>query len=319
MNNKKIEKNGIITFKYNIYDKNGNWLAQGGPVTMVVGSDTILPGLSNALLGLDYTIRNQTIDFKFFKNKNDPNFELVDLDLEIFSYNDHENVEVYENEQIPNPQINNNQEFDSSDFMKNNHNNMNNNINNNVGTNSNKENKNLKKEIIELKKENGNLKIKINELNKNEQLLNKKIIDISEIAQKQITEFKESYKQRYNEKIKEVKDFQLQGFFEKFLGPMNNLYKAVEFGVKSSENQELVGYVKGFELLINQMFVVMDQYGISIIEPKIGDEFDPSLHNIVKLDKSNEFKKDKILELLNRGYKLNGRVILPANVIVSTK
>lgn len=305
MNNNKIEKNGIITFKYNMYDKNGNWMSQGGPVTMVIGNDEILFGISNALLGLDYTIKNQTIDFKYYPNKNDRNFQNVDLDLEIYSYNDHENIETDDRRQNTS---HNNNSFHSGkeenwDF-----------IDDNI-----KGNKKAKKEIKELHKEIDDLSAKITELNKNEALLNKKIIEISQNAQKKIDEFKISYKKRYEERLKDVKDFQLQSFFEKFLGPLNNLYMAVEFGVKGSNNSEVVGYVKGFELLVNQMFSVIDGFGISIIEPKIGDNFDPALHNIVELVESNDYDKDKIIEIKNRGYELNGRVIVPANVSVSAK
>lgn len=300
-NNNRIEKNGIITLKYNMYDKNGNWITKGGPITMVVGDDTILPGLSEALLGLDYTIKNQTINFKFFKNKNNYDFEWVDLDLEIYSYNDFENIEGNDKQEFNDGVSDGNDQFQTP-FMKNN-----------------KIEKNNKKEIHNFKKEINDLKAKIEDLDKNEILLNKKIVEISQNAQKHIDEFKMSYKQQHNEKLKEAKDFQLQSFFEKFLGPFNNLYMAIEFGVKSSENPELVGYVKGFELLINQMFNILNSVGISPIEPKVGDEFDPSLHNIIKLVKTDELQKDKIVELLNRGYKLNGRVIMPANVLVSTK
>ena len=291
-NNNEIKQNGVITFKYDMYDKSNNWVSSAGPVTMVVGSDTILPGLSNVLLGLDYTIKNQRVDFDYH-NPINSTYQIVELDLEIFSYDGFENNEPVT--VLPNE-------------------------NDNVVVKNNAKNdKNLKKEVSNLQKEIHNLQNKLNEMNKNEDLLNKKIIEISETAQKQINDFKENYKKQFEIKLKDAKDFQFQSFFEKFLSPLNNLYMAVEFGTKNNDNPELVGYVKGFELLVNQMFIILESSGISPIEPKIGDEFDPALHNIVELIESKEFKKDKIVELRNRGYKLNGRVIIPANVLVSKK
>ncbi|MGL5617828.1 MAG: nucleotide exchange factor GrpE [Metamycoplasmataceae bacterium] len=308
MNNKnnQIKKNGILTFKYNMYDKDGNWMMGNGPISISVGNNDALLGLSDALIGLDYTIKNQTINFKYYPNKNDHSYQNVDLDLEIYSYNNHQNAETTErkynqnfDDEQPNQKQNQHHEsdFDSLDSKK---------------------MKNVKKEIKELQKEIENLSKKIIDLNDNEVLLNKKIIDISKEAQHKIDEFKISYKQTYEEKLKEAKDFQLQSFFEKFLRPLNNLYMAVEYGVNGSDNQEVVGYVKGFELLVNQMFSVIDGFGITIIEPQKGDDFNPEYHNIVELIESNELEKDKILEIKNRGYKLNGRVLIPANVSVSS-
>jgi molecular chaperone GrpE len=286
--NNQIKLNGVITFKYNMYNKSGAFMLGAGPITMVVGSDTVLIGLSEALLGMDYTIKNQLIDFNY-QNPTDSTYQIVELDLEIDSYDD------FENQQLDNP-------LPTTPLNKNN-----------------KEDKNSKKEIANFKKEITNLQNKITDLNKNESLLNEKIIEISKNAQKQINEFKDSYKKQFEVKLKEEKDFQFQSFFEKFLSPLNNLHMAIEFGAKNDGNPELVGYVKGFELLVNQMFLILESSGIIPIEPKIDDEFNPEIHNIVELVQTNEFKKDKIIELRNRGYKLNGRVIMPANVLVSKK
>ncbi len=288
-NNNPIKLNGVITFKYNIYSENGDFISGAGPVTMVVGSDTILPGLSEAILGLDYTIANQVIKFNY-QNPATFNFEWVDLDFEIHGYSDD-----YEVGQVVNP------------------------TQPNQSNKNNKDEKASKKEVSNFKKEITELQNKITDLGKNETLLNNKIVEISANAQKQINEFKDNYKKQFEVKMKDEKDFQFQSFFEKLLSPLNNLHMAIQFGTKNDANPELVGYVKGFELLVNQMFLILESSGIIPIEPKIGDEFDPELHNIVELVQTNEFKKDKIVELRNRGYKLNGRVIIPANVLVSKK
>ncbi|MGL5205334.1 MAG: nucleotide exchange factor GrpE, partial [Metamycoplasmataceae bacterium] len=307
MNNKnnQIKRNGILEFKYDMYDKDGNWMMGNGPFSISVGNNDLLPGLSDALIGLDYTIKKQTIDFRYYPNENNPSYKNVDLDLEIYSYNNHHNFETKEehynhtDQRSTQEHQNQREEVDLTNLDS-------------------KKMKNVKKEIKELQKEVANYLKRIDELNKNEVLLNKKIIDISKEAQHKIDEFKFSYKQRYANKLKETKDFQLQNFFEKFLRPLNNLYMAVEYGVNGSDNPEVVGYVKGFELLVNQMFSVIDDFGIEIIEPQKGDDFNPEFHNIVELIESHELEKDKIIEIKNRGYKLNGRVLIPANVSVSS-
>ncbi|MGL5732894.1 MAG: hypothetical protein ACRCXE_02405, partial [Metamycoplasmataceae bacterium] len=163
MNNKnnQIKKNGILTFKYDMYDKEGNWMMGNGPISISVGNNDSLLGLSDALIGLDYTIKNQTIDFRYYPNKNDPTYQNVDLDLEIYSYNNHQNAETKERHHSHNDQNVDNQ-----------HPNQNQNRNHEVDFESldSKKMKNVKKEIKELQKEIEHLSKKIVDLNKNENL-----------------------------------------------------------------------------------------------------------------------------------------------------
>ena len=49
----------------------------------------------------------------------------------------------------------------------------------------------------------------------------------------------------------------------------------------------------------------------------VGQQFDPSLHEAVLREPSEEFKEDLILEELQRGYHLDGKVLRHALVKVS--
>lgn len=109
-----------------------------------------------------------------------------------------------------------------------------------------------------------------------------------------------------------VKKYSLQPFFEEFLSPFINLQKAISFG-KNSENSEISAYVRGFEMLSAQIEDVMLNFGLVKIVPKIGDFFDPTIHEIHQLV---EGEKDKIFEVAAIGYKLHDRTIKTALVMV---
>ena len=49
----------------------------------------------------------------------------------------------------------------------------------------------------------------------------------------------------------------------------------------------------------------------------VGQEFDPSLHEAVLREESHEHPEDVVVEELQRGYHLNGRVLRHAMVKVS--
>ncbi|AJR11895.1 heat shock protein [Mesomycoplasma dispar] len=109
-----------------------------------------------------------------------------------------------------------------------------------------------------------------------------------------------------------IKKYSLQPFFEKISSPFLNLKKAISFG-SNSQNSEISAYVKGFEMLVGQIENVMQDFGLVKIDPKIGDFFDSSIHEIYEI---TEGEKDKILDVVSVGYKLHDRIVKTALVVV---
>ncbi|OWY73916.1 nucleotide exchange factor GrpE, partial [Mesomycoplasma hyopneumoniae] len=97
-----------------------------------------------------------------------------------------------------------------------------------------------------------------------------------------------------------------------FSSPFLNLKKAISYGL-ISQNPEISAYVKGFEMLVNQIENVMENFGLVKIYPKIGDFFDSSVHEIYEI-KTGE--NDKIIEVVSEGYKLHDRIVKTALVVV---
>ena len=71
-------------------------------------------------------------------------------------------------------------------------------------------------------------------------------------------------------------------------------------------------WVKGVEHTEKHFKQVLEQNGIEEINPKKGEDFNPELHEAVK----SNGKGHKIDKSISCGYKLKGRVFLPAKVIV---
>lgn len=153
--------------------------------------------------------------------------------------------------------------------------------------------------------------------------LKDKIKKLEEDFKSQVKTFEEKATQRVKElkldlqkKLENEQDllkkYSLQPFFEDFSSPFLNLKKAISYGL-ISQNPEISAYVKGFEMLVNQIENVMENFGLVKIYPKIGDFFDSSLHEIYEI-KTGE--NDKILEVVSEGYKLHDRIVKTALVVV---
>lgn len=73
---------------------------------------------------------------------------------------------------------------------------------------------------------------------------------------------------------------------------------------------------EGLEPLYNQFLKVLKASGLEEIEP-LGETFSPHEHEALGAVKTEKKDEDhKVLEVLQKGYKLNGKVIRPAKVKV---
>ena len=53
------------------------------------------------------------------------------------------------------------------------------------------------------------------------------------------------------------------------------------------------------------------------IETEVGKEFDPTIHEAVVHEESEEYKEGQIIDILQKGYKLHDRVVRPTLVKVA--
>jgi len=89
-----------------------------------------------------------------------------------------------------------------------------------------------------------------------------------------------------------------------------------DMAFKNKEHLEKVDetWKKGMEYIYTQLITILKSSGLEIIDP-LGQKFNPTLHHLEGTIDTNENKEDDIvLEVLRRGYNLNGKNIRPANV-----
>ena len=82
------------------------------------------------------------------------------------------------------------------------------------------------------------------------------------------------------------------------------------------ESEEAQALHRSYQGLYKQLVEVLKQQGVSPMRV-VGQQFDPNLHEAVLREPSDEFKEDFIVEELQRGYHLEGKVLRHALVKVS--
>ena len=95
---------------------------------------------------------------------------------------------------------------------------------------------------------------------------------------------------------------------ERFLPVLDNLQRGLEISVDSESTQSQAIY-KGMEMVTKQFLDILEKLGIEEIEA-LGQPFDPTYHDaVMQVEAENEDQKNKVVEVLLKGYKGKDRVI----------
>lgn len=82
-------------------------------------------------------------------------------------------------------------------------------------------------------------------------------------------------------------------------------------------NADLKSLVGGVEMVLGQLKNALASHGLKEISPN-GQPFDPHQHEAISHQPSADVKEEHVLNVVRTGYSLNGRLLRPASVVVSS-
>ena len=103
---------------------------------------------------------------------------------------------------------------------------------------------------------------------------------------------------------------------EKIVGDLLPVLDNFERALASTATDDPEGYAKGMALIFEQMKTALEKAGLQAIDA-LGQDFDPTRHNAVVSEDSEEYDSGKISKELQKGYSLNGKVVRPTMVAVA--
>ncbi len=121
----------------------------------------------------------------------------------------------------------------------------------------------------------------------------------------------ENFRKRTEKERKDIVNYALEDFICTLLPVVDNFDNAMK--VEEKENES---FYKGIELISKQLKGALESNGLNEIEA-LGEEFDPNIHHAVFMEESEEYDSGKIVEVIQKGYKLKDKVIRPAMVKVA--
>ena len=124
----------------------------------------------------------------------------------------------------------------------------------------------------------------------------------------------DTYKRRVIREKDDLRQYAVSGLLESILP----IYDNMALGLSSAEQVSDPKVVEeGIRMVLSQFKAVLGENGVEEIEPGKGDAFDHNLHEAVQSQPSEEVEAGAVLQLIRKGFSLNGRLIRPATVIVS--
>ena len=142
--------------------------------------------------------------------------------------------------------------------------------------------------------------------------LEQQVADANDARLRALAEF-QNYRRRTDEERESLKGFLLTGVMESLLPIVDNFGRAVESMNASSDIDKLRDGISGIH---RQLATLLEKNGVEQIEAD-GAAFDPNLHNAVMRVEDSGEPADTVVEVLQPGYKIGGRVLRPALVKVS--
>ena len=126
----------------------------------------------------------------------------------------------------------------------------------------------------------------------------------------------ENYKKRAQKLSDNSVQISSERIVSKVIDPVEDLSRIVNF---ASDKESDIVPLEGIEIVYNKFLRILNDEEVTVIDPKIGSEFDPRIHEAILVDNSGNHKPGMIVQLLEKGYKIKDKIIRAAKVVVSAE
>ncbi|MFT5112455.1 MAG: molecular chaperone GrpE [Parasphingorhabdus sp.] len=127
----------------------------------------------------------------------------------------------------------------------------------------------------------------------------------------------ENVRRRSEQEIGKARKFAVEAFATELLQVKDSLDLAANVSLDDSQDDVVKGMAEGLSLTLKQLDGVFEKFGIQTVSPAAGDKLNPELHQAMVLQPSTDVEPNHILNVVQKGYTLNDRLLRAAMVIVA--
>jgi molecular chaperone GrpE len=120
-------------------------------------------------------------------------------------------------------------------------------------------------------------------------------------------------RRRAEQDVDKARKFALERMAGDLLPVVDNLERAVQ---AAAEATDAAAIAEGVDLTLRSFTDVLTKNGIEALDPA-GEPFDPQLHQAMTMVPNPDMEPNTVMDVMQKGYTLNGRLLRPAMVVVS--
>ena len=126
----------------------------------------------------------------------------------------------------------------------------------------------------------------------------------------------ENYKKRMNEDLKRERKYAGFSLSNKLIDSLEIFNQALNM---ETNDPNLKNFLYGFKMIDDMILNALKEEGVSIIETKPGDEFDPTKQEAMDKEYDPEKPLHTVLRVVKKGYMFKDRILRPSSVIINIK
>lgn len=123
----------------------------------------------------------------------------------------------------------------------------------------------------------------------------------------------DNYKKRTSREISMLVKNAGESVISQLLPTLDNIERALQAPQLSDETKS---FAQGIVMIHQQLLETLEKEGLEVLE-SLGQPFDPTMHEAIMAVDKDDTPEQTILDEVEKGYRLNEKILRPAKVVVS--
>lgn len=129
----------------------------------------------------------------------------------------------------------------------------------------------------------------------------------------------ENTRRRAEREMNDARAYAITKFARDLLDVADNLSLAIASHPPDSGDATLKSFIEGVELTEKKLLGAFERNGLAKVSPAKGEKFDPHKHQAMMEQTDADVSAGSVIQTLQSGYELLGRLVRPAMVVVAAK
>ncbi|SBS31630.1 Protein GrpE [Marinomonas spartinae] len=124
----------------------------------------------------------------------------------------------------------------------------------------------------------------------------------------------QNIRRRAEQDVEKAHKFGLEKFAKSIVNVADNLERALASAPATGESDPVR---EGVELTLKDLLETLARFEVKPVDPH-GEPFNPELHQAMTMVPNPDLEPNTVMDVVQKGYTLNGRLLRPAMVVVSS-